>query len=594
MFMEHENSYAYNIMENKGYAMKLNNKQDQVHVSNYSLEELLSENWSKKPPHTIFETFSILGVLCSEHNKCISDKVFDDFIDNLTDNLTKASDAELKLIFYSLLKWPVAESIKTRNFIEVWAALDDECLKRLRDWSYDEMLEFITLFYMLNVNRASDYSYRCLLKLASKAKHLTASQLVRTMFFIGIQRKSPKDIHQLEIYINECFKEFSIDELAIISMGFFKSKTPIRNMDIIVKIIDIISNNSSQIHEISLAALLKIIRYSMKVTTGNKIYLLLDKLQAEVPRLSVMCNVHVGLLGTSTLTLHEGCLNAISNRVADAISETRIKDLERLTLTFGTFNYTPQSKNFLQNIIAELKKPEREVERTFYGRSFVCCVAYLGLLGIHPEELIKLVFDPLFLQKTYGKHIITYGREILTLHNRVKIFYKDSNIKLLSDKEAIILAKKYTDYVPNENYKKQYNVSERMFLDVLNILKGARGDDFVTGGHILTHHQRGDIILCNDHKGCAVPVGDAFDNKHFGLLRTPPNNNTWIVLIIGGRNALIHNTKIPSGLFKSKINELNALGYCAELVLWEEFSNRKTKEEKLEYLKVLIDNITDM
>ncbi|XP_013175465.1 PREDICTED: uncharacterized protein LOC106123599 isoform X2 [Papilio xuthus] len=587
--MENENSYAYNIMENKGYAMKLNNKQDQVHISNYSLEDLLSENWTKKPPHTIFETFCILGVLCSKHNKCISDKIFDDFIDNLTDNLTKASDTELKSVFYSLLKWPVTNSIKTRNFIEVWAALDDECLKRIRDWSYDEMLEFITMFYMLNINRASDFSYRCLLKLASKAKHLTAPQLVRTMFFIGIQRRSPKNIHNLEIFINERFNEFSIDELAIISMGFFKSKTPVRNMDIICKIIDIISNNSSQIHEISLAALLKIIRYSMKVATGDRIYLLLDKLQAEVPRLSVMCNVHVGLMATSTLTFHEGCLKAISNRVTDAISETRLKDLERLALTFGTFNYTP-SKDFLHNVIAELKKPEREVERNIYGRSFVCCIAYLGLLGIYPEELIKFVFDPIFLQKTYGKHSITYGREILTLHNTAKIFCKDSNIKLLSDKEAIILAKKYTDYVPSENYKKQYNVSERMFLDVLNILKGARGDDFVTGGHILTHHQRGDIILCNDHKGCAVPVGNTFDNKHFGLLKTPPNNNCWIVLIIGGRNALIHNTKTPSGLFKSKINELKGLGYCAELVLWEEFSNRKSKEEKLEYLKVLIDN----
>lgn len=76
-----------------------------------------------------------------------------------------------------------------------------------------------------------------------------------------------------------------------------------------------------------------------------------------------------------------------------------------------------------------------------------------------------------------------------------------------------------------------------------------------------------DIILCNDHNGCALPVGNTFDNKHFGLLKTPPDNNTWIVLIIGGRNALIHNSKTPSGIFNSKIKELNALGYCAELVI---------------------------
>ncbi|CAG4964786.1 unnamed protein product [Parnassius apollo] len=589
MFMEHENKYAYSIMQNQGYVVKINLEDSRMLTGKDSIQDLLSQDWSKKIPKNIFETFPTLGALCAEQKLCISDKIFDDFIDHLTDNLKVASEEELKSIFYSLLKWPETESIRTRNYIEVWAALDDECIRRSQQWSYDEMLTYVTLFYMLNVTRVSDFSYKCLMKLSGKAKNLTPAQLVTTMFFIGVQRKSPKYVHNLEVCITEHFDKFTIDELAIISMGFFKSKTPIRNMELVANLANKIIDHSSSIHEISLAALLKIIRYSMKITTDDTIYKLLDTLQYEVPRLSVMCNVHIALVGTSTLTLHEGCLNAIADMLSTSMSETRIKDLERLALTFGTFNFKPQSGDFISKMLHELRKPERESEFNLHGRSFACCIAYLGLLAVYPKDLIHKVLHPAFLEKTYGKHCIGYGREILTLHNTAKIFCKDSKISQLTDKELIIMAKKYTDYVPDENYVKQYNVTERMFLDVLNILREARGNDFVKGGHILTHHQRGDIILCNDRKGFAMPVGDKFDNKYFGLTRSPPDDNIWIALVIGGRNAFIRNTKIPSGQFKSKIRELNTLGFCAELISWDVLRKCETKEAKLEYLNNLIE-----
>ncbi|XP_068627942.1 FAST kinase domain-containing protein 5, mitochondrial-like [Battus philenor] len=588
MYVENENKYAYSIMENNGYVKKLDIGKEKNILPKHSLQYLLSENWSLKTPKEIFETFSILGTLCSEQKLCISDKMFDDFIDILTDNLTNGSDSELQSIFYSLLNWPEVKSITTRNYIEVWVALDEECLRRIKGWSFDEMLNFLSLYYMLNIIRASDFSFKCLLKLSAKAKHLTPSQLVRTMFFIGVRRNSPEDIHNLEVQINNCFNQFTIDELAIISMGFFKSKTPIRNIAMVENIINKIHENSTTIHEISLAALLKVVRYSMKYTKDDKVYILLDRLLNEVPRLSVLCNVHIALLASSTLTFHEGCLNAIANKVNASLSQSRIKDLERLALTFATFNYKPPCKDIFLNMVNELKKPERENECSLHGRAFACCIAYLTLLDIYDKDLIKIVFNPVFLEKTYGKYCVAYGREILTLNNRVKIFCKDNNINLLTEKQTVLMTKKYTDYVPNENYKKQYNFSEKILLDVLNILKESRGNEYVAAGHILSHHQRGDIILCNDEKGSAIPVQSVFNKRCFGLLWTPPDDYKWIVLIIGGRNALIHNTNLPSGPFSSKINELKALGFYPGLVTWEDLSKCETKEAKLKYINNLI------
>ncbi|KAF9801854.1 hypothetical protein SFRURICE_009707 [Spodoptera frugiperda] len=592
MFMEHENNYAYSILENKGYTISLKSDISRNCISEQEFQEGLKSNWSKKSHTEIFDYFHKFALYCSEHKLCISNQIFDTYIDSLTDCIKLGTDEELKTLFYTLNKWPETPSIRTRNIIEVWAALDDECLNRLKNWSYDELLTYLSLFYMINVMKYSDYCIKALQKLASKAKNLTPAQLVPTLFFIGIWRKSPFDMHNLEVEINKKYSQFTIDELSIMSMGYFKSKTPIRDPELVQKMIDTVIENSKTIHEVSLAALLKLIRYSTKSVLDDRINRLLEALQHEVPRLSVMCNVHMALVGTSTLSLHKQCLNNIASKVIKSISQTRVKDLERLVLTYGTFGIRPDTEEcFFTKVIDELRKPERAIEISKHGRSFACCIAYLTLLGIYPVDLISKVLSSEFREQTYGKYCFNYGREILTLNNVTEIFLSDANINLLDDKVKKILAKKYTDYVPREDYVKQYNITEQMFLDIAKVMKETRGgDDYVAGDHILPHYQRGDIIICTDHSGAPVPIKDVFKSSDFGLIRKRPDDNTWVVLVIAGRNALIHGTDNATGFFTSKVRELEALGYHGVLVPWSQYSKLRSTADKAVFLNSLIYN----
>ncbi|RVE43951.1 hypothetical protein evm_011383 [Chilo suppressalis] len=592
MYMEYENQHAYNIMENKGYVTKINLEEIMdASLSSENFNKILNDNWNNKSPSEIYHAFSLLGIYSSKNAMCISNEIFDSFIDNLTDNISFATDEELKTLFYSLLKWPETASVRTRNYIEVWVALDDECLNRLKRWTLDEMLQFLGLFYMLNVTKASDFSLKALQKLTSKSKQLSPCQLVQTMFYIGIMRKAPFDMHNLELHLEQLFPEFTVDELAIMAMGFFKSKTPIRNTDLTTKIIYKVIENSKDIHEVSLASLLKVIRYSLKVSNDNIIYKMLDKLQYEIPRLSVMCNVHLVLVGMATLTLHRQCLESIAESTVRSITKTRIKDLERLVLTFGTFNLVPNIKeNFFEIILEELRKPERIPEIEKHGRSFACCISFLGYLGIYPVDLMNKVLSPDFLLNTYGKQPMTYGREVLVIHNTAKLFCSESKMSLLSDKQATILARKYTDYVPSENPKKQFNMSERIMLDVMSALKQCRGgEEYVVAGHILTHHQRGDIIICNDSNGLPVKVKELFHNTPFGLMQKPPDHNSWVVLIMAGKNAIIHNSNVPTGPTTTKVKEVKALGFSANLVFSSKYNMLDSSEAKADYLNNLIN-----
>lgn len=63
-----------------------------------------------------------------------------------------------------------------------------------------------------------------------------------------------------------------------------------------------------------------------------------------------------------------------------------------------------------------------------------------------------------------------------------------------------------------------------------------------------------------------MQVKPHFDESKFGLMKSPPDDNLWIALVIAGRNAIIRNTAMVTGPFLSKIRELEALGFNAALV----------------------------
>lgn len=495
MFIEKENKYAYEIMEKYGYGTQLNSfiLMNTPILSSDEFHNTICKDWSKESPSEIFRAFPLIASYCSKNNVCISNTMFDNYVDSLADNVENSTDEELKSHFFTLSEFPETASIRTRNYVEIWAALDDACLNRYKDWSYDEVLSFCALFYKLNATKASDFCYKSIQKLTYRACKLSKSQLVQSLFFIAAMRFSPKDIHGMELAVEKYFDELCTDELAIVSMGFFKSKIPIRSVSLISNFIDRIIENVSTINEVTLTALLKVIRLSRKIPFDDKICKLLDKLESEIPRLSVMCNVHVALLASSTLTLHDGCFHKIAKVVLTNMSETRVKDIERLVLTYGTFNIVPHTEhNVIEKMIDELRKADRQNEIHKHGRSYACCVAYLGLLSYYPIDLMATVLNKEFLEKSYGKYCLSYGREILTLYNLVKIFHKEKCLETPTEKEAITLAKKYTDYLPNENYPKQYNVTEKMYLDVRKVIEEDRGGPkYVVGHHILTHHQRG-------------------------------------------------------------------------------------------------------
>lgn len=89
---------------------------------------------------------------------------------------------------------------------------------------------------------------------------LTPKQLVQMMFYANTSRKYLPTLPMYDIEQEICtyYNDFNIRELGIVSLGFFKTQTPIRNQELVRNLYNSVNNKINEISSIDLAAFLKV------------------------------------------------------------------------------------------------------------------------------------------------------------------------------------------------------------------------------------------------------------------------------------------------------------------------------------------------
>lgn len=93
--------------------------------------------------------------------------------------------------------------------------------------------------------------------LCKRSHQLTKDQVVKAFFFINVCRRKPVPF-ELEQVVNKYLKELSIDELGIIALGYFKSKSKIKFEHILLTMMVAIEKECSTVNQITLSSILKV------------------------------------------------------------------------------------------------------------------------------------------------------------------------------------------------------------------------------------------------------------------------------------------------------------------------------------------------
>jgi hypothetical protein len=408
-FKETENKYAHTVLErNPIYSATLASKDyflGTEAISDDGFQNIVTKDWSNESAESAFVIFKKMSLYASKKQHSISEEKFDGLVKVLVEKCSQLNDDELIGILACLRKWFPTEKATSRNYFELWNAVDRQCLLRMKKWDRNKLLFVADHWYLLHLGRLSEFMWHCTARLSRRPEKLTASQLVQCMFYINICRKFPTHIsvYDFEYSLQNCLDKLTLDDLGILAMGFFKSEKPIRSQTLVTEIMRRIVNSVDTIHEITLAALLKVIRYSLQPTHSDMLFVLMDKLIAQIDRLSQLCCTHIALVGTNIHLYHEETMNRIVQRFVNEIRLARLKDLERLAFALSLFNFEHRLEPSIYKLIGEeLCRRERTQEIQQYPRCLTCCLHYLSLQKIFLTEEISRVLDKSFIQDVYG------------------------------------------------------------------------------------------------------------------------------------------------------------------------------------------------
>lgn len=588
-FVDGENNFAHNVLVRLGNYNLMPVPRDLQGV----LESDCISTAAAKDNSQLVDRLEKIAHYCKQHSLTISDERWDGIVDTFVSQISSFADSELLQTLRILTIFPPAPGVGSRNFLEMWTALDDECLKRLDNWSTQERLLACDHWFRLNMAKVSNFPMQATKRMGRNLKRLTPSQLVQTLFYVNMQRKIVLEMFPFETALGKVIDQLSIDEIAIMSMGFFKTQTKLNIPEVVEEIYKRLTDECLTLSDISLTAILKLLRYSAKLPHAEKVKAIQRKLTPRIPELSLLSCLHLALLGTNFQCCDPECIAEVIRRFKRDYKNGRLKDYERIAFVMGLFNVsTEDSKSLCESILAEI--PNRKQEIMKYKRCYPSLLNYLATCGHYDKEMISVALTKQFYEAAYGQNLLL-GRDIFCLDSFTRIQLKGQyEGEQLSERGRRNYAKLLCHYIPQQDSKHKMSVSDKCLLETKATLDRVYSGQCTVLENILPHFDRADILMAFDSetkkplevKSLHLPENySGIILTREELLKSIDNseNIRLVTIVFGGFNAYIRGTEERTGTLRMKLEQLEMIGHGVVEVPFFEWQ-RKTPREQEVYL----------
>ncbi|XP_058818306.1 uncharacterized protein LOC131681507 [Topomyia yanbarensis] len=596
-FSDSENDFAREILQQNAAGIAVKTLQSSATNNSEQPEFQQITDWHSLSGQDLLIQFGQVVEICRQNEICISDRRFDQFVEALVNRIASFSDEQLIESLRLLVELGPTPAVNTRNFLDIWKALDQVCLKRITTWKTDELLHMADQWYPLRLSKIGRFVHKAVWKISTRLRKLNKDQLLRTVFYINLTRTPVENMVDIEISLKQNFFLYGVDDVAVLCMGFFKTETPVRSVELIERIYQLTIQNAKEVKDISLTAILKLLRYSSRIPNVQSMDRLLTALTPEIPRLSLLACLHLALLGTDVHLCHQPSLQAIFERFLNDIKLLRLKDMERIAFVATHYNMDLPGqidRKLLQAILEEL--PNRVKEITDYPKCYLALLNFLSLKEVYSEQLIRAAFEPRFLALAYGRNITAAGREVVALDAFLRINLRDKNYQgnYFPEKPFKIISKLKQDYVPSLEYR--LTKSDRMLLEIQQAFQ--RRHEFAHIIHVLPHYQRPDVIMLWDGEKsqfldvcakCPPQYSGVILSREHLLADEVGNENLRLIAIVAGSwNCYVRDQNRITGGFAMKLKQLGLIGFETVVIPWYEWP-MNTIHAKESYLFNKID-----
>ncbi|XP_037027452.1 uncharacterized protein LOC119068111 [Bradysia coprophila] len=590
-----ENKYVHAVLEINPKCRVLRGEQYETNDIE-SVDINFDQDWRNATTAGIVECLETIGNYCKQNGTTISDKRFDKFVDVCTERCFDFTDHQLIQSLQIMIRYPLTESSKSRNFVKLWHAFDDACVKRIDTWDFNTILYMCDHWHMLHLGRLNQFNCLGSLKIGRKLKKLPSHQLVQLMFYVSLRRIQILPMYEIESNFVNSLDDYSLDEIAVVCIGFFKTQATLQIPETVEKISKRLIHEIDKVDSIAISCILKALRRSCNIYQIALVREVLDAINGQLSRLSTLACLQVAILGTNLHVCHQSCIEQILHRFINDIESIRLKDFERISYVMGFFDFESESNienRLCQQFLTELKNRNDEILR--YPKCFALCLHYLSLKGCHDEEMISLALSTPFLSATYGKQTV-YNQEIFSLDSYVKINLKETyagNELTDIDRRHLgnVLCRHLSDCYDD------YSATDKILME----LKETSDELFTHSylAHVLPHFDRSDIIIAyNKYSNTGIDIAHNLRQHYTGKiidrsmlvdgLNTEAANVEIFNIIVGGWNSYVRDTPKLNGFMRQKIEQSKLLGLRPVLIPGTEWTRLKKCDRK-HYVKYKIN-----
>ncbi|KAJ6636950.1 FAST kinase domain-containing protein 5, mitochondrial [Pseudolycoriella hygida] len=594
LYTSSENAFAHGILEQNARCHVLRGEQNIESDSKYAKVDV-SRNWSNCNTADVLEHLHLIIRYCNINGLSITDERFDEFVDACTERCFEFTDNELIKSLQILSKYSQTHHSQSRNFVEIWNALDDACVQRIDQWDFDKTLYVCDHWYILHLGGINKFNVNATRKIGRKLRKIPPHQLLQMMFYINVLRSpAVHDMIDFEINLFRSIDQLSLNEISVMCIGFFKTQTKVHNPELVGKIIQRLISEIDTVQDIPLSCILKTLRYSAVIKHVDLIEKLMEAVNVQIHRLNTYSCLHLALLGTNLHICHQNLIEQVILRFVTHIKSIRIKDFERIANVIGFFDFETESKienELCRGILTELKNRIDEI--TNHPKCFSLCINFLTMKGYYDEEMINVIFGQQFLLHAYS-NLYLFGKELFSLDAFTKINLKDTyRGNQLSEKSRQYLGKMKTLYVPDRNRNNKISATDLILLEVKEATEKLIGHCTLT--HALPHHDRADVIFVyNKITKATIDVTQNFPEIYTGVIidrsmlikgiDASPSDVEAINIIIGGWNHFVRHTNKLTGPLKLKLEQSKLLGLQPILIPWFEWQ-RLLDVERTHYIE---------
>ncbi|KAJ8682885.1 hypothetical protein QAD02_018677 [Eretmocerus hayati] len=555
-----------------------------------TLDTLLSKPWSDMNNSDILKNFELLSQLAHGNNENIGDEKYHAVLKLLVDKMPSFYDEEIHHLLTCMQLW--FRDKKNLNYKEFCKAVDEECLQRYREWELEKLFAWHFKFFELFLYRSSKFITKSLRKVGYKITSMSKEQLLQFAFLVSASRWAEVNLYNLEYTVEQKVDEFSIDELAIITLAFFKKETPIRSKDFLKKMMQTLQNNISTVSDFGLVSLLQILRHVHEPHMIEEVKKLLCALETQVPHRNSIVLAECMSLQKRTLLINESLMAKILERVEKEIESMSIRVIRQIISTLTTYNYEPSTTPFYSIALTTILSPDRAAEVKRNPHVFNHIVMLLSHIDFYSKEALSRSMQKEVVDQLCAESIWNLRKEYLHIHEYVEIEHPEYDGPRLEEQVLKRLYKLHgpTNWNAVNNVLNNYGY-KKLLRDLTNICQKILGPDMrVYQDFPLPGATYKNIILCQDVETKEfISPDEKLMSLPKGSIKYAPNDGSRYFALIQATYNFIHlESGNYSGRLLGHIRQIRKLGYTPVVINAIEWFKLK-EEEKLDHLKRLLE-----